>query len=120
VLAGETPILVHNTCGEIVKGFDGFNAARANAIERAGLGADRVPFVQELGPQKGRVTGMQSPDGMRGWRIDFDPKDPSKGFHVNWWVKNGPKRSDGWTSGANVVRGGSQQQYWEVLFHFPG
>jgi hypothetical protein len=120
VFAGNTPVLVHNAnCGEIVSHFDSYNAARSAARESAGLGEDAVPFVQEIGPWKGRVTGMQSPDGMRGWRVDLDPKNPDKGFHVNWWVKNGPKRSDGWQSGANVIRGGTDQDYWEIMQHLP-
>jgi hypothetical protein len=68
------------------------------------------PFVQELGPHKGRVTGMQNADGSSGWRIDFDTRG-NKGFHVNWW--NGDAR------GANVVSGGSIDAYWEAWSHFP-
>ncbi|MGH3799761.1 MAG: hypothetical protein ACRDTD_06435, partial [Pseudonocardiaceae bacterium] len=52
---------------EIRRSFDNLNSARADAIRSAGLGADAIPFVQEIGPYKGRVTGMRSPDGMRGW-----------------------------------------------------
>ncbi|TLS42927.1 hypothetical protein FE633_28440 [Streptomyces montanus] len=99
--------------------FDSFNEARANAKQRAQLGDDQIPFVQELGPHRGRVTGMQSPDGNRGWRIDFDPKDPDKGFHVNWWNREGRKRSDNWKLGANTVRGGTEADYLAVLEHFP-
>ncbi|MCL8014599.1 putative T7SS-secreted protein [Streptomyces sp. AS02] len=103
--------------------FPSYNEARAAARERAGLGDDAIPFIQEIGPQAGRVTGMQSPDGMRGWRIDLDDKDPEKGFHVNWWVRNGPKRSDGWEYGANIVEftdlEAAKRAYYEVLAHLP-
>ncbi|MEV5348130.1 putative T7SS-secreted protein [Streptomyces achromogenes] len=103
--------------------FDTYNDARNHARQRARLGDDAVPFVQEIGPHAGRVTGMQSPDGMRGWRVDFDPKNPEKGFHVNWWVRNGPKRSDGWDYGASIVRHDdpkvAEQAYYEVLAHLP-
>jgi RHS repeat-associated protein len=103
--------------------FGTYNEARDHARQRAGLGDDAVPFVQEIGPHAGRVTGMQSPDGMRGWRVDFDPRDPEKGFHVNWWVRNGPKRSDGWDYGASIVRHDdpkvAEQAYYEVLAHLP-
>ncbi|MBQ0848679.1 RHS repeat protein [Streptomyces sp. BH-SS-21] len=99
--------------------FDSFSEARANAKQRAQLGDDQIPFVQELGPHRGRVTGMQSPDGSRGWRIDFDPKDPEKGFHVNWWSREGRKRSDDWKLGANTVRGGTEGDYLAILEHFP-
>ncbi|MFJ7148708.1 putative T7SS-secreted protein [Streptomyces sp. NPDC100445] len=103
--------------------FESYNDARDHARHRAGLGQDAVPFVQEIGPHAGRVTGMQSPDGMRGWRVDFDPRDPEKGFHVNWWVRNGPKRSDGWEYGASMVGKddpeAAQQAYYEALAHLP-
>ncbi|MGW6733469.1 putative T7SS-secreted protein [Streptomyces sp. NPDC055013] len=103
--------------------FPNYNEARAAARERSGLGDDAIPFVQEIGPQRGRVTGMQSPDGMLGWRVDLDRKDPEKGFHVNWWVRNGPKRSDGWEYGANVVKfddlKAAERAYYEVLAHLP-
>ncbi|MEW1826506.1 putative T7SS-secreted protein [Streptomyces sp. NPDC088196] len=103
--------------------FTNYNDARSSARIKSGLGDDAIPFVQEIGPQKGRVTGMQSPDGLRGWRVDFDPKDAEKGFHVNYWVRNGPKRSDGWDYGANVVKFDTPEEarlaYYEVLAHLP-
>ncbi|NLU72178.1 type IV secretion protein Rhs [Streptomyces sp. HNM0575] len=107
-------------CKEKISHFDDLNGARAAARDMAGLGDDAQPFVQEIGPHKGRVTGMQSPDGMRGWRIDLDPHNPEKGFHVNWWVRHGPKRSDGWEYGANVIRSTDPVgDYYSVLEHFP-
>jgi hypothetical protein len=103
--------------------FASYSATRADAREKAGLGDDAVPFVQEIGPQKGRVTGMQSPDGLRGWRVDFDPGNPEKGFHVNWWARKGPKQSDGWQYGANIIKFSNpkdaEQAYYEVLAHLP-
>ncbi|MEX2972531.1 DUF6531 domain-containing protein [Streptomyces sp. C184] len=99
--------------------FDNFHQARGDARQRAGLGDDAIPFVQEIGPEKGAVTGMQSPDGSRGWRIDYDPDNPEKAFHVNWWVKEGAKRSDSWTYGANVINGGDLQAYRDIFRHFP-
>jgi hypothetical protein len=96
---------------EVRRDFGSFNEARADAKLRSGLGpGEGKPFVQEIGPQKGRITGMQSADGARGWRIDFDTRG-DKGFHVNWW--NGSER------GANVVQGADIDQYWETLSHFP-
>jgi hypothetical protein len=95
----------------VVRNFGSFGDARADAITKSGVhpGTGR-PFVQELGPHKGRVTGMQNADGSSGWRIDFDTRG-NKGFHVNWW--NGDVR------GANVVSGGAIDAYWEALSHFP-
>ncbi len=121
VEAGTASVLVHNSgCGEVMAHFDGVSAARNAARNSAGLGDDAVPFIQEIGPMKGRVTGMQSPDGLRGWRIDFDPNDPEKGFHFNWWVRDAAKRSaGGWRSGANVVRGGTYDDYLSLISHFP-
>ena len=100
--------------------FEAFENAREMARVRANLSDDAVPFLQEIGPHSNNVyTGIQSPDGLSGWRIDFDPQNPEKGFHVNWWFREGPKRRDGWYSGAITIEGGTQQDYWEILNHFP-
>ncbi|MEW2621661.1 putative T7SS-secreted protein [Streptomyces sp. NPDC048106] len=104
--------------------FSTYTEARSYARMKAGLGDDATPFVQEIGPQKGRVTGMQSPDGTRGWRVDYDAKNPDKGFHVNWWVRDGLKRSSGsWDYGAAVVKfdnaEAAERAYYEVLAHLP-
>ncbi|MEU7026456.1 putative T7SS-secreted protein [Streptomyces sp. NPDC046275] len=104
---------------EIHEVFDTYADARRHARESAGLGDDQVPFVQEIGPHAGRVTGMQSPDGTRGWRIDFDPDNPEKGFHINWWVRIGKKRSDQWRTGANTIDGGTEDDYLAILEHYP-
>jgi hypothetical protein len=53
-------------------------------LDRGAGQDDAVDFVQEVGPLKGRVTGRMSPDGLRGWRLDWDK---NKGFHVNWWIR---------------------------------
>ncbi|MEU1405023.1 putative T7SS-secreted protein [Streptomyces sp. NPDC005728] len=102
---------------------DTYNEARDYARSQAGLGDDAIPFVQEIGPHAGRVTGMQSPDGMRGWRVDLDVENKEKAFHVNWWERNGPKRSDGWRYGASIIRFGdheaAKRAYYEVLAHLP-
>ena len=61
--------------------------------------------------QRGQFTGP-----VRGWRLDFDP---NKGFHVNWWDRSaGPKRVD-WLYGANKIEGGTLDQFWQTLQHFP-
>ncbi|WP_329622425.1 DUF6531 domain-containing protein [Streptomyces sp. NBC_01255] len=104
---------------EIHDFFDSYTEARQHAKERASLGDDQVPFVQEIGPHAGRITGMQSPDGMRGWRIDFDPDNPNKGFHINWWSRVGRKRSDQWQYGADTVRGGTEDDFLAILEHYP-
>jgi RHS repeat-associated protein len=111
--------------GELVRGEENFlnfrslNEARNSARQLSGLGDDAVPFVQEIGPNKGRVTGQMSPDGLRGWRIDFDKNSPKKGFHVNWWDRTaGPKRNN-WFYGSNKIDGGTEDQYWQTLQHFP-
>ncbi len=101
---------------ENVANFKGLNEARASARQLSGLGDDAVNFIQEIGPLKGQITGRMSPDGLRGWRLDFDPK---KGFHVNWWDRSaGPKRAD-WLYGANKIEGGTLDQFWQTLQHFP-
>jgi hypothetical protein len=100
--------------------FEAFKTARDMARVRAHSDHDSVPFLQELGPHgKNVYTGMQSPDKMRGWRIDFDPKDPTKGFHINWWFHQGPKRKDGWYYGAITVKNATKDNYQEILNRFP-
>ncbi|MBS2966505.1 hypothetical protein KGA66_25925 [Actinocrinis puniceicyclus] len=122
VEAGSTPVLVHN-CGDISElhvHVDSMNAARDIARQLAGLGDDAVPFMQKLGPAGGQVySGMQSPDGARGWRLDFDPNS-LKGVHVNWWDKSsGPKRGSGWRTGAVVMDGFEEGDYLGILSGFP-
>lgn len=105
---------------EIIKSFSSFNDARAQAIKSAKLGDGAVHFTQKIGPHKGRITGSQSPDGSRGWRIDFDPNDVDKALHVNWWTNKlaGSKRST-WQYGANIVKNGTQDDFYRILSHFP-
>ena len=77
--------------------YENFAKARATARMRANLGEDAVPFLQRKGPYKNVVySGMQSKDGARGWRLDFDENNPQKGAHINWWIvpdPNGTKLS---------------------------
>jgi hypothetical protein len=71
---------------------------RDAAIRSAKLGPDQVPhFVAPVGPGNahlvGRPNGFQSPDGSRGWRLDYKPQtdEPTAltGIHVNWWRTEG-------------------------------
>ncbi len=78
-----------------------------------------IPFVSQLGPMVGRIVGSQTPDGSRGWRIDWDS---IKLLHVNWWDHTAdPARRDKslLLYGANYVSGGSQDIYWQIVEHFP-
>jgi hypothetical protein len=62
------------------------------------------------------VVGRSSVDGLRGWRIDFDP---TKGYHVNWWnMTTNPSRRAVWFYGANVIEGGTYQAFMDLLEHF--
>jgi hypothetical protein len=94
-----------------------FNEARQVARGLSGVGDDAVPFISELGPHKGKTIGRMSPDGTRGWRIDFDPSDPSKGFHVNWWDRSGGKKRADWLYGYSHVPGGTEGQFLNLLRH---
>ncbi|WP_190092856.1 polymorphic toxin-type HINT domain-containing protein [Streptomyces melanogenes] len=127
VLAGPSPVLVHNSanpCEEIWSEAADFGGARTKARELAGLGDDAVPYMSEVGPMKDRLyVGMQSPDGKSGWRIDWDKDDPKKGFHVNWWKNfdRSKKRSE---MGPDSSRGaihipGEYQDYADIARHFP-
>ncbi|MGP2937146.1 RHS repeat-associated core domain-containing protein, partial [Serratia nevei] len=113
--------LSKNTCSvekgiEHEKTFKSLNDARDHARKASGIGDDAVDFIQEIGPQKGRVTGRMSPDGKQGWRLDYDDK---KGYHVNWWdQRGGPKRKD-WLFGANKIENGTLNDYYSLIEHFP-
>ena len=96
--------------------FASLNEARSAARTFSGLGNKAVDFIQEIGPLKGRVTGRMSPDALRGWRIDFDPK---KGFHVNWWNRTGGIKRGDWVYGANIIQGGTLDDFYSLLEHFP-
>lgn len=122
VVSGRTPVLVHN-CNLIEEPHvhvDTLNEARDKARDLAGLGDDAIPFKQELGPLKDQIySGMQSPDGLRGWRMDFDGKSP-KGVHINYWDKtSGSKRSSGWKTGAVVINGLSEGDFRAIINRFP-
>jgi RHS repeat-associated protein len=101
---------------EIVRRFESLVDARSAARAAAGLGDDAVPFVQKLGPFKGRITGMQSSDGKTGWRVDWDA---NKQFHVNWWDKTGGSKRPDWKTGANIVEGGTEDAYLQFMQHVP-
>ena len=100
-----------------VHGYENFANARATANFRANLGDDAVPFLQEIGPYRNNIyTGMQSLDGNRGWRLDFNPRDSNIGGHINWWhiseigkIYRGMIKVDHMDSNL----------YWDILSHFP-
>jgi hypothetical protein len=62
---------------------------------------------------------MQSKNGTRGWRLDFDRKNPIKGVHINWWytpdLTKPKKRYDGMIG----IDKATPEFYWELLEHFP-
>jgi len=101
---------------EQIREYSSYNAARGAGRLFSGLGDEAIDFVQEIGPHTGSVTGRMSADGLRGWRIDYDP---SKGFHVNWWDRTGgPKRKD-WLYGANKIVNGTEDDFLQLIQHFP-
>jgi RHS repeat-associated protein len=99
---------------ENIRAFESLVEARAAAKQMAGLGDDTVKYVSELGPMKGLVVGSASADGLRGWRIDFDP---AKGYHVNWWDKTGGAARSAWVYGANIIKGGTEGDFLNFLQH---
>jgi HEAT repeat protein len=117
---GSAQVLVHNdSCPgiEIVHYFTGSrfeaaSAARADAVREAGLGSDRVDVLSTSGHIPGRIVGQQSADGLRGFRYDWDEQ---KGFHVNWWDRTGGKKRDSWRYGANVITGGTYDDFLYFL-----
>jgi RHS repeat-associated protein len=106
---------------EEISSAETFNQARAIAQAKAKMqGLPTIPFVQEIGPYAGRVTGSTSINGKSSWRADFDPKDPTKVFHVNW--KRLEVDKDGCFheyKGAVVVKGGAEDDFMKAIQHFP-
>lgn len=97
--------------------FPDVNAAREAARRFSGLGADAVDFVQEIGPNRGLVSGRASPDGLQGWRLDWSE---ASGFHINWWDRRGgPSNRRDWLYGSNRIQGGTQDDYRDLFQHFP-
>jgi hypothetical protein len=100
--------------------WEAYGKAREAAKMFAALSGVTVPFFQAIGPYAGRITGRQSVDGLKGWRIDLDPG--TKRLHVNWWDFSGdPSRRNRrkLLFGANYVTGGGEQLFWEIISHFP-
>lgn len=99
---------------EAVTSASNLNEARNQARNLAQLGGDAVPYLAAR-PSKtaGKVySGMQSKDGKRGWRLDYDAE---KGMHVNWW-----RIEDGFEwKGAVKIPGKNQDDYHSALRHFP-
>jgi hypothetical protein len=134
---GEAGVRAHNGysgAGGLVRGreniasFESLNAAREAARDYAGINAhvaalaregklpNLVKEVSTVGPSRGMVIGSKTADGLRGWRIDWDP---TKGFHVNWWdYSAGVGHRRNWLYGANIVRGGTEADYLALLQHF--
>ncbi|MFF0837639.1 MULTISPECIES: polymorphic toxin-type HINT domain-containing protein [unclassified Streptomyces] len=83
VLAGDTPVLVHNDGGEPVT--DDFNQARNQALDwlsSRGFKAEKVT-LGKFGTIKGKPVGMQTANGKAGFRIEFDDRS---GAHINVWA----------------------------------
>ncbi|MEJ2622448.1 MAG: hypothetical protein P8163_20015 [Candidatus Thiodiazotropha sp.] len=57
---------------------------------------------------------MQSQDGKRGWRLDWDTRG-SKGMHINWWIEE----EGVLMRGANKIDGSSYDDYLRIIEHFP-
>ncbi|WP_079053738.1 polymorphic toxin-type HINT domain-containing protein [Streptomyces graminilatus] len=78
VLAGTTPVLVHNDGG------DDFSRSMNKALEwldSRGFKAEK-PTIGKFGTIKGKPVGMQTADGKTGFRIEFDQRS---GAHINVW-----------------------------------
>ena len=80
VLAGETPVLVHND-GDADDDYNqAMNKALAWLVQR-GFNAER-PTIGKFGTIQGSPIGMQTADGKTGFRIEFDGRN---GAHINVW-----------------------------------
>jgi hypothetical protein len=78
VMAGNTPILVHN------EGGDDYNQAMNKALawlDERGFKAERTT-IGRFGEIQGKPIGMQTADGKTGFRVEFDERS---GAHINVW-----------------------------------
>ena len=78
VMAGDTPILVHNDGG------DDYNQAMNKALEwldERGFVAERAT-IGKFGTIAGQPIGMQTADGKTGFRVEFDDRSRA---HINVW-----------------------------------
>ncbi|MGW9479231.1 polymorphic toxin-type HINT domain-containing protein [Saccharomonospora azurea] len=83
VLAGTTPVLVHNNGGEPVT--DDFNQARNRALGwlvPRGFKAEKVKLGR-FRQIEGKPVGMQTANNKVGFRIEFDERS---GAHINVWA----------------------------------
>jgi len=114
-LKGKLDELIQVT-GEIIRKHPSIEAARNTAIREAGdLGHDKVQYFGKFGPAKDKIVGFDSADGKRGFRIDFDPNDPEKGLHYNWWDWSNGKKGSGGRWGAEVFENGIQEDFQRLI-----
>ncbi|OWK41006.1 putative hemagglutinin-related protein [Fimbriiglobus ruber] len=98
-----------------------FDAARRFARELSGLGEDSIDALGKMRYDYKKIIGRQSPDGLRGWRLDWDPNNPTKGFHINWWDKSanlGDRKQ--WLQGYIRIENGNYNQYLDLMEHALG
>ena len=85
------------------------------AIRLSGLDArTSIEYRATIGPFEGYVLGRQSPDGLVGWRIDFDGE---KGYHINWWDRTGGSNRSDHFYGAITLDGLDEADFLDALAH---
>lgn len=106
---------------ELVRQHPSFDRAMNQALAEVGdLGPNPRPVYGRLGDSQGQFVGLQSADGLRGFRLDYatpDPSNPNRpsGPHVNWWDRTlGSTRGQGERKGAEYYPG-TQQEYQRQL-----
>lgn len=60
---------------------------------------------------------MQSRNGTRGWRLDYDPADPNKGIHINWWYTPDPTKQKISYEGMIKIDA-TYDKYLDIISHF--
>jgi len=91
-LVGTSRILVHNGGPEAY--YDDYEKARNAAMDwlhKRGFRAEK-PTEGKFGPNKGKAIGMQSADGRKGFRVEFDKRS---GAHINVWDHDMPRTGKG-------------------------
>ncbi|MBB4929672.1 Flp pilus assembly pilin Flp [Lipingzhangella halophila] len=91
-------------------------AALDRAEQRVNLaGEETIEHTQKIGPWEGFTSGRQTADGKRGWRLDFDPNNPDKGYHINWWDRTDGKKRKDWEYGSIHVQDGDEDAFIRAL-----
>jgi filamentous hemagglutinin len=95
-----------------------YNQARNQAMDILGdLGSNSKPFIGSLKTSSsyGKVAGRQSSDGLKRWRLDYDPE---KGLHINIEdFSKGKSKTGAGIKQVIPIKNGTEIDYQNLLRH---